>query len=456
MNFKLNKSYLVGLILGTTALPSFASVVYQCNGGQDDTVCQISYGNTKDKYPSEAITQSVIDEILQKNKKAKSLTIEFTSGKYQVYPLNFKKVDNLTLLWDAGAQLYAIPYSKKKSNGWDGADQLISFVQCNNLALKGAAPSANQLDNNKPKPDTTMPSIIDGQGQDWWEATKKEKINRPYLMLFSKINNLTITDLQISNSPDFHLKIQDTSNLKIDQILIHSEQKSPNTDGINMSSVKGVTITNSTIYNGDDGIAFNSGNNSPCSNVNISNIDMYYGHGISFGSTINSNMENMDIEHIRFFNTANGIRIKAHDGRKNDDHKHEKNKKSDFAMSSDDSDANLGDFDPELGKSSAATVHNIKYNDIQMENVDNPIIFDLSYDNSDWAKIQINNIAFSNIATTNSKHSVSLICGSTNNCNNITANDIKLDKKAECRDIQLNYNGKSEKYKDKTGTCLTK
>ena len=297
MNFRLQKSYLVGLILGTTTLPSFASVLYQCNGGQDDTVCQISYGNTKDKYPSEAITQSVISEILSKNKKAKNLTIEFTTGKYQVYPIKISKINNLTLLWDAGAQLYAIPYSKKKSNGWDGADQLISFVQCNNLVLKGAAPSANQLDNNKPKPDTTMPSIIDGQGQDWWEAKDKYGINAPYLMEFAKINHLTITDLQISNSPSFHLKIQDSTDVKIDQILIHSEQKSPNTDGINMSTVSGVTITNSTIYNGDDGIAFNSGNNAPCSNANINNIDLYYGHGISFGSTINSNIENMDIEH---------------------------------------------------------------------------------------------------------------------------------------------------------------
>lgn len=439
---KLCKVISIGIFACALSSEANASVTFQCSGDKDAPTCLIQKGSTADGSSSNVITQQTIDNILAKQKKAKQLTIEFTPDDYTIYPIIIDRVNNLTFKLDDGVTITSIPRNgkntsnSKKSDPWKDAKHLISFTNCNNLTLIGAKPNSNQLNNNRPKPDTTMPSVIDGHGADWWEAYGKDKhIDRPTLMYFHGVNGLTIEDLEFRNSPRAHLMIRSVTNIKINQILIHSDKDSPNTDGINTGGVQTVNITDSTIYNGDDSIAMNSSSEMPDKDIYINNMDMYYGHGISIGSHVDGNVDGVTAQNVSFHYTHNGLRIKT---------------MCEANCSSDDS---YDQVNTTNGKKNQITVANVHYKNITMEGVKNPIIYDFGYGGK-WSKVQVNNISYDNVTSTGKSLPSTLLCKSVNGCKDITLNNVKLQEGSKCSDITLTVDGKTVKYNDKAADCL--
>lgn len=62
--------------------------------------------------------------------------------------------------------------------------------------------------------------------------------------------NLTVRDLCIENSPQFHVKFDGCEGVYIEGLTINSPALSPNTDGIHVETTKSVAIYNSMISNG--------------------------------------------------------------------------------------------------------------------------------------------------------------------------------------------------------------
>ncbi|XP_057981147.1 probable polygalacturonase At3g15720 [Malania oleifera] len=148
---------------------------------------------------------------------------------------------------------------------------------------------------------------IDGQGSLWWQ-------NPNAALHFNACNNLLLKGLTHMNSPRNHISITNCKGVMVSNLKIVAPEKSPNTDGIDISQSDEVTIQHSSIGTGDDCIAINTGS----TNVNITNIACGPGHGISIGSLGHDGQEDtvvgVYVGNSIFTGTQNGARIKTWPG----------------------------------------------------------------------------------------------------------------------------------------------
>ncbi|XP_057981146.1 probable polygalacturonase At3g15720 [Malania oleifera] len=148
---------------------------------------------------------------------------------------------------------------------------------------------------------------IDGQGSPWWQ-------NPNAALHFNECNNLLLKGLTHMNSPRNHISISKCKGVLVSNLNIVAPEKSPNTDGIDVSHSDRVNIQYSTIGTGDDCIAINSGS----TNININNIACGPGHGISVGSLgqggQTGTVEGVYVANCNFKGTENGARIKTWPG----------------------------------------------------------------------------------------------------------------------------------------------
>jgi polygalacturonase len=124
---------------------------------------------------------------------------------------------------------------------------------------------------------------IDGRGdQDilgtsttWWALssqaqTDDDQQNNPRLIESDGFNNLTVYDIDLVNAPLFHIYFQSGSGLTVWGVRIKTPATARNTDGIDPDSSTDVTVNDSYIQDGDDGIAIKT-NASAASDITIEN-----------------------------------------------------------------------------------------------------------------------------------------------------------------------------------------
>jgi polygalacturonase len=176
------------------------------------------------------------------------------------------------------------------------------------------------------------------------------------LVVLKKVTNLEVTGVTIENSTHEHLVPEEDHNVTINNVTIadpgtltaNGGNYLANTDGIDFSGTN-FLIENSSIQDGDDDIvakpaSFATGN------VVINNDTIGAGHGISIGGGSAKGLSNMLVENTTFNGTENGIRIKAEDASGGD--------------------AGGGILNPVTG---------ITYENLTMNDVNNPIIIDSFY-----------------------------------------------------------------------------
>ena len=155
---------------------------------------------------------------------------------------------------------------------------------------------------------------VDGRGdQDilgtsttWWALAEQAKTankdqQNPRLIEADSLNNFTMYHVNVTNSANFHVVYKGGNGFTAWGVRIKTPANARNTDGIDPSGASNVTIANSYIQDGDDGIAIKGG--SAASNMTIRN-DYFWGtHGISIGSETNGGVKNILFEN----NTLNGV-----------------------------------------------------------------------------------------------------------------------------------------------------
>ena len=167
-------------------------------------------------------------------------------------------------------------------------------------------------------------------------------LNLQSLML-TRIKQSLVHNITLLNSKGFHMKIENCENITIKSITITSPADSPNTDGIHTGNIKYVNILNSSISTGDDCISMGAGTR----NINITGVICGPGHGISIGSIgkypSEQNVEGVNVRNCTMRSTQNGVRIKTWN--------------STFQL----------------------YVSDVTFQDIVMDNANNPIIIDQQY-----------------------------------------------------------------------------
>ncbi|MCD7452340.1 hypothetical protein HAX54_016268 [Datura stramonium] len=181
---------------------------------------------------------------------------------------------------------------------------------------------------------------LDGQGASAWDNPQCP--TRPSTLKLNFIQNAVVHNVHSINSKGFHFDVFRSNNVKFSHVNITAPGDSPNTDGIHIGYSTNIKVFDSNIGTGDDCISMFSGSQS----INISRVTCGPGHGISIGSlgkSPNEVVKDIHVKSCTFVGTQNGARIKT------------------WALS------NPG----------SATA--INFEDIIMNNVNNPIIIDQKY-----------------------------------------------------------------------------
>ncbi|CAK9167666.1 unnamed protein product [Ilex paraguariensis] len=292
-----------------------------------------------------------------------------------------------------------IKASPRRSDYKESPRQWIVFEKMNNFIVEGGG-------------------TINGNGRPWWRNSCK--INRslpcvgaPTAVTFDNCLNLRVANIRIKNAQQMHLTFQDCVNVKASNLRVIAPEKSPNTDGIHVTGTQNIQIMSSLIRTGDDCISIVSGSK----NVRATDIICGPGHGISIGSLGKNKAEDevsdVVVDRARISGTTNGVRIKTWQG-------------------------------------GSGYAKNIKFQNIIMHNVTNPIIINQNYcDQSEScpeqpSAVQVNNVVYKNIrGTSASEVAVKLDCSKTFPCNGIVLQNVNLVRegetkaKASCQNVRL-------------------
>ncbi len=238
-------------------------------------------------------------------------TVRLPKGSYYSRPLTIKT--RTTLLLEEGATLVASTNQSdfmKVPGDWTKAKSGGDFVPF----LSG-----------KDMEDVTIAGrgTIEGSGSVWWEAAEEARrkvsgytLPRPNLIVLTRVKNLVVRDVTIQNSPKFHLVPTECDDVLITNVTILAPEPAANTDAIDPSVSRRVTITKCLIDVGDDNVAVKSGKRMDgrefaCEDLTITDCTFKHGHGMSIGSETVGGVKNVLVKNCTFENTDNGIRIKS-------------------------------------------------------------------------------------------------------------------------------------------------
>jgi len=266
---------------------------------------------------SDGVTKSThaIQAAIDACAKAGGGTVELQGGTFLSGPVVLR--DHITLEIAAGATLLGSPdhadYPAKTEFRSPGLQSLVSATGAEDVAITGRG-------------------TIDGNGESWWAEARQFKDagvlgsehTRPRLVVFDHCRHVLVEGVTLQNSPMWQLVPYDSDGVTIRNLRVLAPAKSPNTDAIDPFSSSNVVIDHIYADVGDDDIAIKSGainspgGDLPSRNIRITNVDFHHGHGLSIGSEIAGGAQNVSVEHAKFTETDNGIRIKANRDRGND------------------------------------------------------------------------------------------------------------------------------------------
>ncbi|XP_057528741.1 polygalacturonase At1g48100-like [Amaranthus tricolor] len=267
--------------------------------------------------------------------------------------------------------------------------------------------------------------VIDGSGSAWWtdapydledhhelqiiindtilekppmplrsELSGKMPNVKPTALRFYGSINVTVTGITIQNSPQCHLKFDNCIGVMVYSVSVSSPGDSPNTDGIHLQNSKDVLIHSSSLACGDDCISIQTG----CSNVYIHSVNCGPGHGISIGSLgrydSKACVSNITVRDVNIQGTMTGVRIKTWQG-------------------------------------GSGSVQGITFSNIQVSEVQLPIVIDQYYCDKSTCKnasaaVAVSGVTYQNIKGTYTVKPVHLACSDELPCTDITLNTIQL------------------------------
>uniref|UniRef100_K3YLL3 Exopolygalacturonase n=1 Tax=Setaria italica TaxID=4555 RepID=K3YLL3_SETIT len=250
-------------------------------------------------------------------------------------------------------------------------DAWITFSGLNNLLVTGAG-------------------TLDGQGH---HQSGKAK-SKTTTLVFDGVTNSTLRGLRLVNSRGFHVNLRRCTRVVAEGLGIHAPAASRNTDGVHVGLSSHVRILNSVIGTGDDCVSVGPGS----TDVVVRGVACGPGHGLSVGSLGKDGGEQdvvrgLVIENCTVTGTTNGVRIKTWAG------------------------------------SPPGAASNIKFQDITMDNVSNPIIIDQRYCPHDHCSDadKISDVTFRRIEGTSSTPlAVQLLCSEDRPCTGVRLDGINL------------------------------
>ncbi len=155
------------------------------------------------------------------------------------------------------------------------------------------------------------PGTVDGRGD--------IVTGHPRLVQTNNANNFIAYNVTLQQAAYPNLYIQGGNGATVWNVTIRTPATRANADGIDIDSITNVTVNNSTVEAGDDGIAVKT-NETAASNITVENSQFYGTHGISIGSQTFHGVTNVLFQNNYLYGSdllgnvsadANGINIKT-------------------------------------------------------------------------------------------------------------------------------------------------
>lgn len=173
------------------------------------------------------------------------------------------------------------------------------------------------------------PGTMDGQAQasDWWENHQQKRgAWRPRMIFLCRCKHVTVQGVTVRNSPAWNLHPYFSEDLRFLGVSVLAPAHSPNTDGFNPESCKGVKLAGAHFSVGDDCIAIKSGkiymgrtHQTPSEDIDISHCLMEDGHGgVTAGSEMAGGVKHVRVRDCLMRRTDRGLRVKTRRGRGKD------------------------------------------------------------------------------------------------------------------------------------------
>jgi polygalacturonase len=188
-----------------------------------------------------------------------------------------------------------------------------------------------------------------GESVTWWGLAHQAKVldryqKVPGLLELIHVRDFTLYRITLRDAPFHHVVVHNSDGFTAWGVKIMTPETARNTDGINPVSSTNVTITHCYIHAGDDNVAISSQQSAPASHISILDDHFYTGHGMSIGSGTGGGVSHVLVKNLTIEGATNGIRIKS---------------------------------DPSRG----GLVQDIKYENVCIRNVTNPIVLTPHYTN---------------------------------------------------------------------------
>lgn len=276
-----------------------------------------------------------IEKAIENCSKNGGGTVLIPKGRWLTGPIRLKS--NIELRLDKKAELIFtsdyVDYLPVVFSRFEGIElynysPMIYAENCENVAITGKGK-------------------INGQGENWWDWKKNQKVAvkklydmayentpvaerifgteqdalRPSLMQFINCKNIELSEFTVENGPMWTIHPIYSENIWIKNIKIYTS--GPNTDGIVLDSSKNVLISGCYLETGDDAIAIKSGLdndgwriNVPSENIVIRDCQIRGGNSaITIGSEMSGGIKNILLENNKIENVDQGFRIKSLPGR---------------------------------------------------------------------------------------------------------------------------------------------
>jgi polygalacturonase len=142
------------------------------------------------------------------------------------------------------------------------------------------------------------PGTIDGRGDIISTS------NTPRLVQSTSVTGGSVYNVTLTQALHPNLYVQGGSGFTIWNVTILTPANRANADGIDIDSISNVTVHDSSVEAGDDGIAVKD-NNASTSNITIENNRIYGTHGLSIGSILANTVSNVLFQNNYVYGNGN-------------------------------------------------------------------------------------------------------------------------------------------------------
>ncbi|XP_019160879.1 PREDICTED: probable polygalacturonase At1g80170 [Ipomoea nil] len=255
--------------------------------------------------------------------------------------------------------------------------------------------------------------VIDGSGSKWWaESCKKNKSNpckgAPTAFTIDSSSAIKVKGITIQNSQQMHFTISRSDSVRVYGVRVSAPEDSPNTDGIHIAESTNVVLQGCKIGTGDDCVSIVNAS----SGIKMKKIYCGPGHGISIGSLGKDNsvgiVTKVVLDTAFLHGTTNGLRIKTWQG-------------------------------------GSGYVRGVRFQNVRMEDVSNPIIIDQFYCDSpkscenQTSAVEISEVIYKNITgTSKSQKAMKFACSDSVPCTQIVLDNINLDAQDGTAEVYCN------------------